>query len=137
MDEHKVRSTDLTQATSYFDRFVKEFASFDGKRVADLFVTPVVALRSDGSLIGLPNRDDVVHYYQTALDKYHSDGCRSCQWSELSVTQMGVRSQLATVTWDLLRNDGTVVARWRQSYGLSLFGDHGPKAFCAVSHTEN
>ena len=126
--------TDLARARNYFDCFVAAFATFDGEQVAELFAAPVVALRSDGSRIELPNRGDVVRYYQAALDKYHRDGCRSCRWSELSVTAMGGSALLAAVTWDLLREDGTVVTRWRQSYDLSLFGEDGPKAFLAVSH---
>ena len=129
-----MRPTDLAPAKAYFDRFVAAFAAFDGERVAELFAAPVVALRSDGEQIGLPNRGDVARYYQAALDGYHRDGCRSCRWSELSVTAMGSRALLAAVTWELLREDGTVVTRWRQSYSLSLSGEGGPKAFSAVSH---
>jgi len=129
-----VRRTDIALATSYFDCFVKAFTTFDGEQVANLFAAPLIALRSDGSLIGLPNRSDIVRYYQAALDKYQADGCHSCTWSELSVTSMGSRSLLAAVTWDLLRADGTVVAHWRQSYGLSFSSDTEPRAFSAVSH---
>ena len=129
--------TDLAPARTYFDRFVAAFATFDGEQVAELFVAPVVALQSDGLLIGLPSRADVVRYYQAALDKYQRDGCRFCRWSELAVTAMGSRALLAAVTWDLLREDGTVVMRWRQSYGLNLFCEGKPKAFSAVSHAED
>ncbi len=129
-----MQATDPAQVKIYFDRFAAAFATFDGGQVAELFVAPVLAVRSDGALIGLLNRGDVVNYYQAALDKYYRDGCRSCRWSDLSVTAMGSRALLAAVTWDLLREDGTVVTRWRQSYGLSLFGEDGPKAFSAVSH---
>lgn len=135
MDE--THSTNPALARTYFDRFVEAFATFDGEQVAELFTTPFVTLRSDGLLIGLSSRGDVVRYYQAALDKYHSDGCRSCLWSELSVTPIGSRGLLAAVTWDLLREDGAVVTHWRQSYGLSLFGKDGPKAFSAVSHAGN
>ena len=135
MDETHL--TDLALARAYFSRFVEAFATFDGEQVAELFATPVVALRSVGLLIGLSSRDDVVRYYQAALDKYRSDGCSSCRWSELSVTSMGSRALLAAVTWDLLREDGTVVTHWRQSYGLSVVGEGGPKAFSAVSHAGN
>jgi len=69
-------------ATSYFDRFVEAFATFDGEQVASLFAAPVVALQSNG-LIGLPDRSDVVRYYQSALDKYHADAApadgRNCR----------------------------------------------------------
>lgn len=131
---NEMRPIDFAPARTYFNQFVAAFATFHGDQVAKLFVAPVLAMRSDGALIGLAIRGDVVSYYQAALDKYHRDGCRSCRWSDLSVTAMGSRVLLAAVTWDLLREDETVVTRWRQSYGLSLFGGDGPKAFPAVSH---
>ena len=130
-------SSDLATAEAYFDRFVATFSTFDGAEVAQLFAAPVVALRGDGSLISLSQRDDVTRYYQAALDRYQLDGCRSCRWSDLSVTRMGRRAVLAAVTWDLLRDNGAVLTRWRQSYSLSLFGDDGPKAFATVTHAQS
>jgi len=131
-----VNSTDLTPVTAYFNRFAAAFSTFDGNQVAELFAAPVVALGRDGSLVGLPTRDDVVRYYQAALDRHHGNGCCSCCWSDLSVVSMGCRSVLATVTWDLLREDGAVHTRWRQSYNLGLFGEGRLKAFAAASHAE-
>jgi len=128
--------SDFAAAEAYFDRFAEAFSAFDGAQVAQLFVAPVAALGRDGSLISLPQQDDVTRYYQAALDRYQRDGCRSCRWSELSVVLMGRRAVLTAVTWDLLRDDGTVLTRWRQSYSLSLFGDDGPKTFATVSHAE-
>lgn len=51
-----MEETDPALASAYFDHFVAAFATFDGERVADLFAAPVVVLRSDGSLLGLPGR---------------------------------------------------------------------------------
>lgn len=128
--------SDFARAGAYFDRFVEAFSTFDGAQIARLFAAPLVTLGRDGSLIGLFQQDDIMRYYQAALDGYHRDGCRSCRWSDLSVAPMGCRAVLAAVTWDLVRDDGTVLTRWRQSYGLSLAGDDGPRTFAAVSHAE-
>ena len=123
-------------AEAYFNRFAQAFATFDGTQVADLFLTPSVALRGDGSLVSLATPDDLSRYYQAALDRYHREGARSCQWSQLSVAAMGGRGLMAAVTWDLLRSDGTPVVRWRQSYCLSLRGRANPKAFAMATHAE-
>ncbi len=131
-----VNSTDLTPATAYFNRFAAAFRTFDGNQVAELFAAPVVAFGRNGSLLGLSTRDDVVRYYQAALDRYRRDGCCFCRWSDLSVVSMGRLSVLATVTWDLLLEDGAVHTRWRQSYSLGLLGEGGLKAFAAASHAE-
>ena len=125
----------ITEAGAFFDRFANAFASFDAAMLAELFATPGVALRRDGSIVALTARDDVLRYHQAALDNYHRNGCRSCRWTDLELTPMGRRSTLATVTWYLLREDGTVLTRWRQSYGLSL-SETGPRIFASAMHAE-
>jgi hypothetical protein len=107
---------------TFFDRFVKEFATFDATRVATLFATPGVALRRDGAIVALTKPEDVERYYQSALDHYRKDGCVSCGWTELEVVAMGDASALASVTWRLLRADESLVASWRQSYCLRMIG---------------
>ena len=53
-----------------------------------------------------------------------------------ATTPMGRRSLLATVTWDLLREDGSSAAQWRQSYGLIMSDDDKPKIFASATHAE-
>ena len=124
-----------TQAQAFFDRFATTFASFDAAIVAELFATPGVAHRRDGSIVALTAREDVLRYYQAALDNYRRNGCRSCRWLDLEVTPMGSRSMLAAVTWELLREDGSLLSRWRQSYALSQ-SEAGPKIFASSMHAE-
>ena len=129
-------SPEVATARAFFDRFSTAFATFDGHLVADLFATPGVALRRDGSIVPLTSRDDVVRYYQNALDRYRRDGCRAARWSELAAMPMGRRSILATVTWDLLSGDGRTALRWRQSYSLTLLDPDNPKIFASATHAE-
>jgi hypothetical protein len=112
--------SDVAIAQAYFNRFVRAFAIFDGHQIANLFLAPGVALRRDGSVVAFASQKDVVCYYQAALDHYHREGCRACRWSQLVTVPMGRQSLLATVTWDLLREDGTSVIQWRQSYSLKF-----------------
>ena len=129
-------SPEVAMARDFFDRFSSAFATFDGHAVADLFATPGVALGRDGGILPLTSRDDVVRYYQNALDRYRRDGCRSARWSELATTPMGRRSLLATVTWDLLRGDDSTALRWRQSYCLTILDPGNPKVFASATHAE-
>jgi hypothetical protein len=129
-------SSETATTRTFFDSFSGAFATFDGHAVADLFATPGVALGRDGSIVPLTSRDDVVRYYQSALDRYRRDGCRAARWSQLATTPMGRRSLLATVTWDLLREDGSSAAQWRQSYGLIMSDDDKPKIFASATHAE-
>jgi hypothetical protein len=48
--------SDLALAEAYFDRFVQAFSTFDATKLADLLATPGVALRRDGSLVGVATR---------------------------------------------------------------------------------
>jgi hypothetical protein len=127
----KAAQTD--KAAQFFDRFVVAFATFDPAVIADLFATPGVALRRDGSLVALTTRDDVIRYYRAATEGYHRNGCRSCRWADLQVTASGRSSMLAAVTWDLLHEDGSIMTTWRQSYYLRE-SDAGLTAFASASH---
>jgi hypothetical protein len=126
-------SDDFAIASAFFDDFCTAFASFDGGQVGALFAMPGVALREDGSIVPLTTREDVVRYYQSALDFYRKQGCRSCQWSELEIVAMGEAALLATVSWRLLGGDGATLRVWRQSYALSKTAD-GLKVFASASH---
>jgi hypothetical protein len=120
-------------AAAFFDRFVEVFSTFSGSHVADLFAAPGVALRRDGTLVPLTTREDVIRYYQAALDHYQREGCRGCRWLALDVTPMGTAALLATVNWELLREDGSILTGWRQSYCLNLLGGEA-KVFASAMH---
>jgi hypothetical protein len=126
--------SEIEAAKAYFDRFVVAFTTFDGSKVAELFAPPVVAVRGDGSSVGLSTQADVIRYYQTALDEYRGKGCTLARWSDLAVTPMGRASMLSAVTWQLLKADGTVLTAWRQSYGLRRVDGGEAKAFACASH---
>ena len=109
------------EIAKFFDSFVEAFATFDGKTVGDLFVAPGVALKRDGTLQGFSIQRDVEAYYQATLDHYRASGCRACRYGSLETRFLNDRSVVATVSWDLLREDGTVINHWRQAYFMSRF----------------
>ena len=106
------------EIAGFFDDFVEAFGSFNGGRIAARYFVLGVALRGDGSIQSLQSRAEVERLFQSAVDSYHRDGCRSIRFKDLDVVPMGGRSVLGTVTWELLREDHTVLQRWRQSYNL-------------------
>jgi Domain of unknown function (DUF4440) len=116
------RNVSESEIARLFDGFVEAFASFDGILVGRLFVAPGVALKRDGTVQGFATRQDVEAYYQAALDRYRTSGCRSCRYSDLDVRFLNDSSAIATASWDLLRADGSPIHRWRQAYFLSRFG---------------
>ena len=106
------------EVAGFFDAFVEAFSSFSGARIATRYVVPGVALRGDGSIQCLQSREEVERFFQAAVDAYHRDGCRGIRFKDLGVVPMGGRSVQGTVTWELLREDGSVLRHWRQSYNL-------------------
>ena len=57
---------------AFFYRFTEAFATFEAANFAALFATPGVALRKGGDFVALTTRDDVLRYYQAALDRYRA-----------------------------------------------------------------
>jgi hypothetical protein len=110
-------------ARAFFDEFVTAFASFDGKEIARRYQSPYLALSADGKLTCFHSAAEIADYFQKVVDDYHRQGCRSCRYRNLEVLPLGSRSALATVTWDLLREDGSPLTSWRESYQLTLAGE--------------
>lgn len=118
----------------FFDDFVEAFLSFTGSRIAARYTVPGVALRGDGSVQFLQSRPDLERFFRAAVDGYRRDGCRGIRYKDLEVVPMGVRGVLGTVTWELLRDDGSVLRHWRQSYNLARVGT-GWQILASTYHT--
>ena len=108
-----------TEIKGLFDSFIEAFATFDGKAVGRFFVSPGVALRRDGALLGFSALNEIEAYYQDALDRYRVAGCCSCRYSDLDIDALSGTCVVAKVSWELARADGTVLSRWRQAYFVS------------------
>lgn len=120
-------------ATAFFDDFVKAFSRFDGPLIAQRYAAPYVALQADGSTQCFTEHASIGQYFQNVVDEYHAQGCRSCQYRDLEVVPLGAQSALATVTWELLREDGAIHTAWRESYNLTLTGS-GWRIFASIDH---
>ena len=129
VDEGGLRSEVIT----FFDDFVTAFRTFDGGEVARRYIAPYVALHADGSLACLTSQADIAQVFQQVVNAYHAEGCRSCRYHGLHVQLLGARSLLATVTWELLRGDGSVLKEWRESYNPACVAD-GWRIFASVDH---
>lgn len=123
------------QIQRFFDAFVAAFAQFDGSLVAKRYTTPYVSLDAQGVLRPFHTMAEIAGYFQSVLTAYHQQGCRSCRFGDLEVVSMGARSALATVSWELLRADGSVASGWRESYNL-LRTSQGWRVFASTDHTD-
>lgn len=123
----------LTEVAAFFDDFVHAFPSFDGKKIAERYAAPYLALNGEGVLTLLPTQADIASYFQTVLDNYLAQGCRSCRYLELEVFALGSQSAMGTVTWEMLDHDGKVLSSWRESYNFTRTNS-GLKIFSSTDH---
>ena len=123
------------EVVKFFNDFVTAFRSFSGEQIAALYLVPNVSVSADGTVRCLQTREDVGVYFQSVVDSYYGDGCRSCRYKDLDVVQVGSRSALGIVTWELLREDESVLKSWRESYNLTL-SSGGLKVFASTDHVE-
>lgn len=121
------------EATGFFDAFVEAFRSFDGKEIARRYAAPYLALNGEGALTLLPTQADIASYFQTVLDNYFAQGCRSCRYLELDVLPIGSQSVMSTVTWELLDQDGKVLSNWRESYNF-MRTENSLRIFSSIDH---
>ncbi|MBM7060055.1 hypothetical protein JQX08_04990 [Pseudomonas sp. UL073] len=115
----RVNPTELERrARTFFDDFVEAFRSFDGDIIAARYLTPYLAFHRYGAVQVFTSRAEVAAYFQRIVDEYHAQGCRLCRYHDLAVVALGKDCALATVTWELLAADHSVLSAWRESYNL-------------------
>lgn len=105
-------------ARAFFDEFVEAFRTFDGRVIAQRYCAPYLAFHAPGAADVFMSSAETAAYFQRIVDGYHAQGCRSCRYQDMTVVPLGRDSVLATVTWELLAADNSVVVAWRESYNL-------------------
>lgn len=124
-------ATDLpAKVQRFFDDFVAAFSAFNGPRIAERYGVPYVAVDAQGTWRRFGSAGETGDYFAGVVTQYHSEGCRSCRYRDLEVLDLGPSGALATVTWELLREDGSVLSSWRESYTL-VRGADGPLSIAA------
>lgn len=121
------------EAQAFFDAFVSAFRAFDGPLIAQRYAAPYLSLSAEGALRPFSTQEQIGEYFHTIVAQYYAQGCRDCRFDTLTVTPLGSDSALASVTWELLGSDNTVVSSWRESYTL-MRTDDGPRIFASIDH---
>jgi ketosteroid isomerase-like protein len=103
---------------AFFHQYNEAFASLDGDRIAALYHAPAITVRGDGSVHCLRSHEELARFFQGVVDTYHREGSRGSTMHDTEVVAIGQRSALATMTWKMLRADGSLIRQWRQSYNL-------------------
>ncbi|MBB2495981.1 hypothetical protein [Aquipseudomonas ullengensis] len=121
------------EAQAFFEAFAVAFRAFDGPVIAQRYAAPYLALSAEGTLKSFTTQEQIGEYFHGIVAQYHSQGCRACRFNTLAVTPLGSNSALASITWELLGSDDSVISAWRESYTLMRTPD-GLRVFASIDH---
>jgi hypothetical protein len=114
--------SDQAQITSetikFFSDYTKLFDARDGASIATYYYAPSISMRSDASVHVFQSHQEVRDFFQGVAEKYYAEGQRGSRFVDLDVKLIGSKSVLATLEWQMLREDGSIIRKWRQSYNL-------------------
>lgn len=125
VDDSPVSVNDETTAAAqgFFDDFDEAFVTFDGDVIAQRYAEPYLACRADGSSQAFAGRAETGRYFARVVADYRQMGVVSCTYRDVEVFDLGGPHLLATVTWELLDESGSIVVSWRESYLLVVEAD--------------
>lgn len=126
-------STAKQKAGSFFDAFVIAFLTFDGKVIADRYMTPYTAMTASGIVSIYQSAQELAEYFQCILDDYYAKGCRSCRYRDLQAFHIDNQNMLATVTWELMGENAQLISQWRESYNIFLSAEN-MFVFTSIDH---
>lgn len=117
--EASMAAKDLTEEVRQFlTAYNTAFETFDAPTIATFYHVPCITMRGDGSIHSFQTRAEIEKFFGGVAEKYSSDGYRSGTFYDLEVVPIGARSALATLTWEQLREDKSILRKWRHSYNL-------------------
>ena len=108
------------EVTAFFARYGTEFDSCNWPAFVALYHEPALSVRGDGSVTCLMSRADARTFFENVVAAWHLEGYQRFEARDLDVMPLGSRSLLATLDWHMLRGDGSLIRKWRQSYQLIL-----------------
>jgi hypothetical protein len=107
------------EVSTLLDDYVRHWYAGDWDAVAALYTVPSVTMRGDGSLHCFQSKKEVQAFFHSVGAGYDTEGdLGPGRYHSLTTQPIGARSLLATLTWQMVRKDGSVVREWRQSYNL-------------------
>jgi hypothetical protein len=107
-----------SQVSKLFSDYTRLFDARDGAAIATYYNALSISMRSDASVHVFHSHQEVRDFFQGVADKYYAEGQRGSRFVDLDVKPMGSKSVLATLEWQMLREDGSIIRKWRQSYNL-------------------
>jgi hypothetical protein len=113
-----LNSAETQEAIAFFDQYRRDFDRSDWKAFRAHFHEPFVTVRGDGSVHFLPSHIEIEEFFQTVANNWRREGYNRFSTSNYAVVPLGKFSLLASFDWEMLREDGSLIRKWRQSYQL-------------------
>lgn len=104
----------------FFDKFAHDFKSFDGAVIANRYFAPYTAINSNKSVSLYKEQKDIEQYFSAILTDYQKQDVAYCTYGNFEFLPIGQKSALATMDWNMMKTDGTLVTSWQESYVLIL-----------------
>jgi len=123
----------MDEITRFFDKFVSDFTTFDGKIIAKRYSIPYLSVDANGKTSVLETGPAVAALFQGYLDEYKSKNITACTYNDLETKKLGRNCVLATVTWNMQKANGETITSWRESYSMLLV-DNTWKIFVSIDH---
>jgi hypothetical protein len=109
----------LDEVKKLLEQYTEAFDACDGVAIAALYHVPSVSVRGDGSVQCFQSRDELQRFFRGVAEGYQREGnLGPGRYHGLTVQPIGGRSVLATLTWQFVLKDGSILREWRQSYNL-------------------
>jgi hypothetical protein len=108
----------MQEVTEFFQRYQSLFDQQNWTAFAALFHEPALSVRGDGSVMTIATHAEGARLYAAVAQTWRSEGYARFEMQDFDILRMGCDSCLVSFDWRMLREDGSLVRRWRQSYQL-------------------
>ena len=109
----------LDEIKKLFDDYARVWHEGDWLAVAMLYHVPSITMRGDGSIHSFQSREEVQEFLRRVGEGYNREGnLGTGRHYGLAALPIGARSVLATLTWQAVLQDGSILREWQQSYNL-------------------
>ena len=116
----RVSDQSLSNETGKFlNDYVRHWYAGDWIAVAALYHVPCITMRGDGSVHCFQSSKELQEFFQGVGAGYDKEGnLGPGRYHSLMTQPIGARSLLATLTWQMVQKDGSIIREWRQSYNF-------------------
>lgn len=107
-----------SEVSNFFSDYTKLFDARDVATIANYYHAPSISMSSDASVRVFQSHQEAREFVQDVAEEYYAEGQRGSRVVDLDVKLMGSKSVLVTLEWQMLREDGSIIRKWSQSYNL-------------------